>query len=146
MTGSADGGAAAPAATSAAAPPVPAASAREEAKPASEHLELLRMTITSGVKEKDPIDKLDAAPAGERIYAHLAVRNRTGEPQKVEVLFEVNGKERTRLELEVGESWQWRTWGYNTLRPGDVGELTITATEVDGPELAQVTIPIRKER
>jgi hypothetical protein len=144
--GGVDAGAANSAAAAPSAPvPAPAPTASATQEPAAEHLELLRMTLTSGVKDKDPVDKLDAARAGERIYAHLAVRNRTGEPRKVEVAFDVNAKERSRIELEVRASWQWRTWGYNTLREADSGELTITVTEVDGPELTQVTVPIRRK-
>jgi len=101
------------------------------------------MTLTSAVKDKEPVDKLEAAQAGERVYAHLALRNRTGETRQVELVFEVSGSTRSRVVLDVEESWQWRTWAYATLRDGDSGELLVTATEIDGPEIAQRTLPIR---
>jgi hypothetical protein len=140
----------APAPTSAA----PASPAGSAAAPAAEplkgpaddaepSLQLLRLTLTSGVKDKEPADKLDAAPPGARVYAHLAIRNRSGEPGRVKVEFQVNGKTRTTVELDVQESWQWRTWGYCTLRDADSGELTVIVTEEGGPELKQVTLPIR---
>ena len=137
--------------TSSAAAPAPAAvapaatgSAGAEAEAeAADHLQLLRLTLTSGVKDKEPVDRLEAVPAGGRVYAHLALRNRTGEARRVVVAFLVNGKERTTVRLDVQEAWQWRTWGYNTLREGDSGELTVVVTEEDGPELREVVAPIR---
>ena len=116
---------------------------RAPAEPAAEHLQLLKMTLTSSVKNKEPVDKLEAAQAGERVYAHLALRNRTEETRQVELVFEVGGSTRSRVVLDVEESWQWRTWAYATLRDGDSGELVVTATEIDGPEIAQATLPIR---
>ena len=110
---------------------------------AADHVQMLRLTLTSGVKDKEPVDRLDAVPAGGRVYAHLALRNRTGEARRVVVAFLVNGKERTTVRLDVQEAWQWRTWGYNTLREGDSGELTVVVTEEDGPELQEVAAPIR---
>ncbi len=110
---------------------------------AAEHLQLLKMTLTSAVNNKEPVDKLEAAVAGERVYAHLALRNRTEEMRQVELVFRVGESTRSHVVLDIEESWQWRTWAYATLRDGDSGELTVTATEVDGPELRRMTLPIR---
>ncbi|EYF08436.1 hypothetical protein [Chondromyces apiculatus] len=120
------------------------AQAKAEAEGAGQ-IELLKMTLTSEVKDKEPADKLDAAKEGERVYAHLALRNRTGEEREVRVTFDVGGKTRTELTLKVGAAWQWRTWGYATMKEGDAGkELTVVVSEVDGAELRQMTLPIRK--
>lgn len=133
---------AAPAQTAAA--PGSAGAGRAPAGAAAEHLQLLKMTLTSAVKDKEPVDKLEAASAGERVYAHLALRNRTEEMRQVELIFQVNGSTRSHVVLDVEDSWQWRTWAYATLREGDSGELTVIATEIDGPELRRATLPIRK--
>src|SRR5690348_8258918 len=48
-------------------------------------LELLKMTLTSGIKNKEPTDVLESARPGQRVWAHLSMRNRTGRPQEIEV-------------------------------------------------------------
>ncbi|AKT39285.1 hypothetical protein [Chondromyces crocatus] len=121
----------------------PGAAGGDEA-PEVKGLELLKMTLTSAVKDKEPADRLSTARAGERVYAHLSLRNRTGGPREVRVEFQVNGVARTELTLDVGASWQWRTWGYNTLRSVDAGELTVIVSEVGGEELRRVSLPIKK--
>jgi hypothetical protein len=124
--------------TSALAPAAPAPSA--SARPP---LELLRFSFTSEVKGKEPVDKLEAGEAGERVYAHLTLRNRGAERRTLKLQFRVNGDKRTMLELKVDHSWSYRTWGFNTLRPGDKGELTVQATDDEGNLIVDEKLPIR---
>jgi len=105
-------------------------------------LELLKMTLTTGVEKKAPVDTVERATAGERVYAHLTIRNRSGERRKVHVDFLVNGKLRTPLELEIEPSWSYRTWGYNTLQPSDRGELEVRVLDDAGATLTSTKVPI----
>jgi len=102
------------------------------ADPGLEAIELLRFTFTDGVERKDPREKLNIARPGQRVYAHLQLRNRSGRDRCVHVVFRVGGKKRTDVTLKVGESWSWRTWAYNTLRADDTGPLRVTVTDDQG--------------
>jgi len=107
-------------------------------------LELLKFRFTSGVNNKEPIDRLDHATPGKRVYAHLSVRNRTGRARKVTLAFAVNGKEASKVELTVDESWEWRTWAYNTLAASDTkGTLSLSIIDDEGHPLADESLPIR---
>jgi hypothetical protein len=109
-----------------------------------EDLELLALSFTSAVRDKAPADRLVEAKPGDRVYAHLTVRNLSGRPRKVGLLFVVNGHQRTEIDLEVGPSWSWRTWGFNTLlADDDPGELVLRVTSDDGKVLANERLPIR---
>jgi hypothetical protein len=55
----------------------------------------------------------------------------------------VNDKERTSVVLEVGHSWSWRTWAYNTLRDVDrSGRLELEVTDERGKRIALERLPI----
>ena len=138
----------APPASSSAAPPAargaaPPATAAKPAAPPADGVELQKLTLTSGVKSKDPVDTLDAAKQGQRVYGHLTVRNRTSGPQRVSVSFRVNDDERAMVDLTIEKSWSWRTWAYVTLRKEDKGELTVHVFDDHGAELGKESIPIK---
>jgi hypothetical protein len=142
-----DGGAPADAgavdASAAAPPPTPQAPATQASASSRAPLELLKLALTTGVEKKVPVDTLDVAAPGERVYAHLTIRNRSGERRKVHVDFLVNGKLRTPLELDVEPSWSYRTWGYNTLQASDRGELEVRVLDESGATIATSKLPIR---
>lgn len=108
-------------------------------------VELLALTVTSNVEKKEPVDKLKAATAGTRVYAHLKMRNRSDEKRTVHVDFLVNGKLRTPLKLDIDPSWSFRTWGYNTLQAGDTGELEVQVYDDAGTMLERVRLPIQSK-
>lgn len=130
--------------------PRPNASASPSAGPSASaddelaSLQILKFAFTSNVRDKEPVDKLDAAKPGQRAYAHVTFRNRTGSAREVDLVFRVNGKERSRVPLEVASSWSYRTWGYVTLRPADTsGEITVTVVDDTGEEIKAARLPIR---
>ncbi len=107
-------------------------------------LQLLQIELTSGVEGKEPIDRLEAAEPGMRVYAHLRLRNRSANKRSVHLAFKVNGESRTSLDLDVEPSWSYRTWAYNTLRKADkTGEIALTVTDDSGATLADRSLPIR---
>lgn len=106
-------------------------------------LELMRFQFTSAVKGREPVDRLWRARPGERVYAYVALRNRSGRPRKVLVSFRVNGKVRTEKELEVAESWNYRTWAYNTVKKDDKpGKLEVFITDEGHDVLVEESLPI----
>jgi len=108
-------------------------------------IELIELTITSGIDKKEPVDKLKAVAPGARVYAHLKLRNRSSEARAVHVDFLINGKLRTPLKLDVDPSWSYRTWGYNTLQSTDSGELEVHVYDDAGTMLERVRLPIRSK-
>ncbi|MCC6647103.1 MAG: hypothetical protein IT374_16215 [Polyangiaceae bacterium] len=129
-------------APSASTPPVTAAP-RPSASAAPRPLELKSFQLTSGVYEKDAVDDLTEVKPGERVYAHFKLKN-PGERRVLTVVFKVNGATRTTLELKVEPSPSYRTWGFNTLRAGDKGELSVVATDDAGLVVAERTVPIKR--
>ena len=79
------------------------------------------------------------------MWAHVAVRNRSGKPRRISLLFRVDGEERSSIDLKIEPSWSYRTWGYNTLRPRDTsGQLTVEVRDLDdGSLLADAKLPIK---
>lgn len=105
-------------------------------------IELQELTFTSEVKNKEPVDVLEQVAVGMRVWAHLRVRYRGDDPHKLHVEFHVNDSKRTSLDLEVQKSWSYRTWAYNTMRPGDKGKLRFQVTDESGRVLADKELPI----
>jgi hypothetical protein len=110
--------------------------------PALKPMQLLRFHFTSGIEGKDAKDALAAARPGQRVYAHFSMRNRSKRDRCMHVAFLVGGKERTKVTLQIGESWQWRTWAYNTLRGDDAGVLRVLVTDDQGATIVDRRIGI----
>lgn len=107
-------------------------------------MEVLRFTFASGLEGKDPKDRLASARAGQRVYAHLTMRNRSGRKRCLHLTFRVGGKKRTEVTLKIGESWSWRTWAYNTVKADDTGPLELTIEDDQGQVVLQKELPVVK--
>lgn len=123
--------------------PSPAEVAAIEEELSTRPMELLRFAFTSGVERREPKDELTHARPGQRVYAWLAIRNRTGQKRSIHLAWTVDGEERTKLDLEIEESWQFRTWGFNTVLPKDRGTLRLEVTDDAGNALVERDLPIR---
>lgn len=111
--------------------------------PAAGELKVLKVVFTSEVKSREPSDKLDAAKAGQRVYAHVTMRNRTGGEKPIVLAFLVDGAVRSKIDLDVADSWSYRTWGYVTLRDGDTGDLVAEVRDGSGTVMERARIPIK---
>jgi hypothetical protein len=126
--------------------PIASATARPTASAAAPTppLQVLKLTLTSEVKQKEPVDELKEAGPGQRVWAHLALRNRAPEARRVSVTFKVDGEERSTVDLQIASSWSYRTWAYNTLRAGDKsGELTVEVRDDASNLIGQARLPIK---
>ncbi len=139
-------------ASSAQAPLAPTADATAAASAASADdetstrpLELLKLVLTTEIKGRDPGAPISSAKPGQKVYAHVTVRNRSGGPRKVTVAFKVGGEKRTTVDLFVEESWAWRTWAYNTVLPRDAGKkIEIEVTDDAGHPLFEGSLPVAR--
>ena len=127
--------------------PGPTSSARPPTAPSAKstagELKVLKMVLTSEVKKKEPVDKLDSAAPGQRVWAHVTMRNRTDAAKPIALAFLVGGSERAKIDLDVAPSWSYRTWGYVTLRPSDAGELVAEVRDASGTVMERARVPIK---
>lgn len=106
-------------------------------------MELLKFQFTSAVKGREPVDDLKSAKPGQRVYAYFTVRNRTKRKRTIHVAFKVNGQKRTEVDLDIDESWSFRTWAYNTVLPKDgKGKLELDVVDDEGNGLVEASLPI----
>lgn len=134
----------APAGSATGAPSVSQADVDYERETSTRPIEVLEFKFSSGLKGRDAAGEIGHTSAGQRVYAHLTLRNRTGKARRIHLTFTVNGEKRTELELEVEESWSWRTWGYNTMLAKDKrGKLELSVTDEEGHPLVEAELPIR---
>jgi hypothetical protein len=118
-------------------------SAEVEDETSTRPVELLKLVFAADVKDKEPSGQLQVAKPGQKVFAHLTVRNLSNHPRKVKLNFSVAGEKRTQVELFVGESWSWRTWAYNTLLAKDAGKkLELEVTDDEGHPLFEGALPI----
>lgn len=106
-------------------------------------MELQRFQFTSNVKNREPVDKMWRVRPGERVYAFINLRNRTGRERSIHVSFKVNGKSRTDVDLNIAESWSFRTWAYNTVKKDDKpGKLEVVITDDTHTVIVDESLPI----
>jgi hypothetical protein len=105
-------------------------------------MQVLRFSFASGLEGKDPKDDMKVARPGQRVYAHLTMRNRSGRKRCLHLTFRVGGKKRTEVTLKVGESWSWRTWAYNTIKSDDTGPLELTIEDDQKNVVLKKTLPV----
>ena len=106
-------------------------------------IELLKFQFASRIENRQPVDKMVSSRPGDRVFAYLTLRNRSGRPRSVHLAFSVNGEKRTEMDLDVAESWSFRTWGYNTVLPKDKpGKLVLEVTDDEGQSVTEQQLPI----
>ncbi len=108
-------------------------------------LQVLLFRWTSGIENKDPKDRLYVARPGQRVYAHLRVRNRSGTKRCLKLVFRVGEEKRTEVTLKIGESWNWRTWAYNTVKREDRKPLHLTIHDDQGALVLDQKLPVVPE-
>lgn len=126
----------------------PTASARAIASASSAAptppIQVLKLTLTSEVKQKEPVDELTEVGPGQRVWAHVTIRNRASDARRVSVVFKVDGEERSTVDLQIASSWSYRTWAYNTLRASDKsGQLNVEVRDDAGNTIGAASVPIR---
>jgi hypothetical protein len=109
-------------------------------------MQLLQFRWTSGLKGKQPKDKLYVARPGQRVYAHLKIRNRSGRKRCLKFVFRVGKKKRTEVTVRIGKSWNWRTWAYNTIKSSDRAPLHLTITDDQGKTIVDQRLAVIPER
>ena len=105
-------------------------------------MQLLDFRWTSGIDQRNPKDKLRVTKPGDRVYAYLRMRNRSGRERCLRVQFRISGKKRPPITLKVGKSWSWRTWAYSTSRSDDRGFIELLVSDDQGYEIVRQKLPL----
>lgn len=103
---------------------------------------VLELKACEGVEGREPVGCGERFTAQEdRVWVWTSVANQ-GEPTTVEMVWKKDGQERQRMSLEVGRSPGWRTWGYHTMRRGDVGAWTVEVLDAQGALLGATSFEV----
>jgi hypothetical protein len=108
-------------------------------------MQVLLFRWTSGIENKDPKDRLYVARPGQRVFAHLRMRNRSGMKRCLKLVFRVGDDKRTEVTLKIGKSWNWRTWAYNTVKSEDRKPLRLTIHDDQGALVLDERLPVVPE-
>ncbi|MBT3252041.1 MAG: DUF2914 domain-containing protein [Candidatus Marinimicrobia bacterium] len=99
-------------------------------------LEIVKLVISSGVKDRIPFDDLLVVPFSiGRVYTFTVVSSEY-ETTIVHV-YKYEGKEVARVPLTVGESAYWRTWSSKYIEKSRLGEWTAEIQTEEGKVLAE---------
>lgn len=120
--------------------PKPADSAEVHHDP----LKVLAFVVTSDVKNRDPVDELKVAQAGQKAWGHITVRNRSKEERRLTMYFYVDGDQRSMVDLKVKPSQSYRTYAFNTIKPSDKDKtFRVEVRDDTGTLLQEAKIPIK---
>ena len=103
---------------------------------------VLELQACEGLEGRAPMGCGERFTAQEdRVWVWTSVAN-PGEPTTVSMVWKKDGQERQRMSLEVGRSPAWRTWGYHTMRRGDVGAWTVEVLDAQGALLGATSFEV----
>lgn len=98
----------------------------------------VRGLYTSGVADREPVDRLQTLPRdGGRVYYYTELRGLDG--QTVIHRWEYAGGVVSEIPFQVGAE-RWRVWSSKELRPGATGAWTVTVVDGSGKELSRETV------
>lgn len=89
------------------------------AQPAMAEMAVNEIVLTSGVTDREPVDKVTTFKAEDsRAYVFARVKN-TDAPAKVDFVWYLDNVERARVGMKIGTSERWRTWSSSNIGPGN---------------------------
>ncbi len=94
-----------------------------------------RSAFTSGVENREPIDKLgQLTNDNEKVYFFTEIKGMSG--QTITHRWEHGGDVKAEVKFNVGSD-RWRIWSSKNLQPQWVGEWIVTVTDDEGKVLAE---------
>ena len=96
---------------------------------------IARSTFTSGVENREPIDKIgQLSNDKERIYFFTEIKGMTG--RTITHRWEHGGDVKAEVAFKVGSN-RWRIWSSKTLQPQWLGEWIVTVVDDAGNTLVE---------
>ncbi|MFP4599177.1 MAG: DUF2914 domain-containing protein [Persicimonas sp.] len=95
---------------------------------------------TTDVEDREAVDKSSSFSTGDKVTVWLAMKNPKQE-RKVNLVFFRNDAEAGTIELDVGKSYRWRTWGRRTV--GSAGDWKVDVQDEDGNNLETLEFTVK---
>lgn len=109
------------------------------APPAMAEMAVSELVLTSGVADREPVDKVTAFKAEDgKAFVFARIKN-TDEPTNVNFVWYLDNVERARVAMKVGKSGRWRTWSSSNI---GVGNWRVDVVDQSGNVLAQKTFTV----
>lgn len=81
-------------------------------------LQVVEAKAAGGVTEREAVDESSTFSAGDQVTIWAAIRN-TESAGDIKMVWFANDKEVTTVDIEIGQSWRWRTWSKSKVWAGD---------------------------
>lgn len=81
-------------------------------------LQVVEAKAAGGVTDREAVDESSSFSAGDQVTIWAAIRN-TESPGDIKMVWFANDKEVATIDIEVGQSWRWRTWSKSKVWAGD---------------------------
>lgn len=95
---------------------------------------------TTTVEDREAVDTSSSFSAGDKVTVWLSVKNPEQE-RKVNLVFYRNDAEAGNIELDVGKSYRWRTWGRRTV--GSAGDWKVDVQDEEGNSLETLEFTVK---
>jgi len=103
--------------------------------------EVVKMIISSGVKNRIPFDDLSIVPVSlGKIFTFTAVRS--DEETAIDHVYKFDGKEVARVTVNIGISDYWRTWTSKLIDQRRLGKWSVEIQSENGEILSSKTFTV----
>lgn len=89
------------------------------AQPVMAEMAVSEIVLTSGITDREPVDKVTAFKADDtKAFVFARIKN-SDAPAKVNFVWYLDNVERARVAMKIGTSERWRTWSSSNIGPGN---------------------------
>ena len=107
--------------------------------PAGGELAVLEAETAADVDDRKPNGTSDSFSEGDSVNAWMKVQNPDGDTT-LSVVWKVDDNELHTFDLDVGESWGWRTWAQMTV--SQTGDWEVEIQDEDGEVLETLAFSV----
>ncbi len=117
----------------------------EEDTPQTLHsnLEVVDNAMATAIKDREPVGVADHFTTDDKVlWAWIKVKNHK-DPSQITMVWRHEGKERSRITLDVGTSPRWRTWSRKSIGKNDTGKWTLHIYAPNGDTLYHMNFRVQ---
>ena len=111
----------------------------EDGNSAQQGLSILEAETASEVEDRETVGATDSFSQGDEINAWMKVQNPNGSTT-LEIAWKVDGNELHTFDLDVDDSWGWRTWAQMTA--SQAGDWEVDIRDDDGDVLETLSFTV----
>lgn len=117
----------------------PQAKERQADPAQKQNMHISRAVFTSEVVDHEPVDHLQAVPAGlDRVYYFTEIKDLDG--AMITHRWMLDGETVAEVPIKV-EGPRWRAFSVKDIQPGETGTWTVQVLDADGNVLNEATLP-----